>query len=197
MKRCTIRLVSLLCLAPLSTAAMAHTGNHSFGFISGVLHPLLGVDHLVVMLAVGMWAATMPARDGWKVLAAFCGAMLAGAVFAMQGIALPGIETGIAMSVLVAGLMLMASGRVRSSAVGDGMGGGVLVALLALFHGQAHGLEMPATATAYLYGLGFMLTTVTLLLASRALVSTVRAQWLIHGAGIVSGLVGVWLLSGI
>jgi urease accessory protein len=193
MKRLMIRLVTLLCIAPLSGVVIAHPGgHHAYGFISGVLHPLLGVDHLAAILAVGMWTATMPVRAGWKTLAAFCASMLAGAMLAMQGIVLPGIETGIAMSVLIAGLMLVACGRVRVPTIG----GGALVALLALFHGQAHGLEIPAAASVTLYATGFALTTATLLLASQTLVRTVHTQWLLRGAGILSGGLGIWLLLG-
>jgi urease accessory protein len=162
----TLALASLLLMAG---TASAHTGDHATvtGFAGGLAHPLLGLDHLFAMIAIGLWAAQQGGRALWAVPAAFVGAMGLGGVLAWSGIAVPHVESAIALSVLVLGLLVATR---RQWAVTAGM---VLAAGFALFHGYAHGLEMPRGASPVLYGLGFMLATV-----------------LLHGAGIASSLAG-------
>lgn len=144
-------LASLCCLA---VPAAAHTGHHPLsGFVSGLAHPLLGLDHLLAMVAVGLWAAQIGGRALWAIPAAFVGAMVLGGGLALAGLALPQVETGIAASVLVLGL-LVATRRQWAVIVGMAIAGG-----FALFHGYAHGLEMPQAAAPALYALGFVLAT--------------------------------------
>lgn len=152
------RTLALATFCLLAGTASAHTGDHATvtGFAGGLAHPLLGLDHLLAMIAVGLWAAQQGGRARWAVPAAFVGAMALGGMLAWSGMALPHVETAIAMSVLVLGL-LIASRRQWAPTVGM-----VLAAGFAVFHGYAHGLEMPLAASPALYALGFMLATVFL-----------------------------------
>lgn len=155
-------------LALFAGTASAHTGDHAVvGFVSGVTHPFAGLDHLLAMLAIGLWAAQQGGRALWAVPAAFVAAMGLGGLTAWSGGALPQVETAIALSVLVLGLLIATR---RQWAVPVGM---AIAAGFALFHGYAHGLEMPQAASPALYALGFVLATATL-----------------HGLGIASNLIG-------
>lgn len=166
MKHSRIFALTALCL--FAGTASAHTGGHGLtGFVSGLSHPLLGLDHLLAMIAIGLWAAQQGGRAVWAVPAAFVGTMVLGGVLALSGLALPQVETGIAASVLVLGLLIAMR---RQWTVTAGM---TIAAGFALFHGYAHGLEMPQAASPVLYALGFVLTTAFL-----------------HGVGISGSLIG-------
>ena len=117
------------------------------------------------MIAVGLWAAQRGGRALWLVPLAFVSVMILGALLGMAGIAIPFAEKGILISVLVLGVVIAAAVRLPLAA------SMMLVGLFALFHGHAHGTEMPATASGWLYGLGFVLATAGL-----------------HGLGIAIGL---------
>ena len=171
MKHSRTIVLSALCL--FAGTASAHTGNHAVtGFGSGLAHPLLGLDHLLAMIAIGLWAAQQGGRALSAVPAAFVGAMLLGGGMALAGLSLPHAETGIAASVLVMGLLIATR---RQWAVKAGM---AIAAGFALFHGYAHGLEMPQTASPALYALGFVLATVFL-----------------HGIGIAGSLIGRYAMQ--
>jgi urease accessory protein len=163
------RTLALAALGLFAGTASAHTGDHATvtGFAGGLAHPLLGLDHLFAMVAIGLWAAQQNGRALWAVPAAFVGAMVLGGVLAWTGIALPQVETAIALSVLMLGLLIVTR---RQWAVTTGM---AFAAVFALFHGYAHGLEMPLAASPALYGLGFVLATLGL-----------------HGLGIAGSLTG-------
>jgi urease accessory protein len=137
-------------------AAAHHLGAHGAGFVSGVAHPLAGLDHVLAMIAVGLWSAQLGRRAYWSVPLAFVGMMVVGTVFAMAGLALPAVESGIAASVLILGLVIAFSVRLSTPL------GMVLVGVFALFHGHAHGTELPQAASAALYGLGMLLATIGL-----------------------------------
>ena len=171
MKHSRTIVLTVLCL--FAGTASAHTGNHTVtGFSSGLTHPLLGLDHLLAMIAIGLWAAQQGGRALWAVPAAFVGAMLTGGGMALAGLSLPHVETGIAASVLVLGLLIATR---RQWAVKAGM---AIAAGFALFHGYAHGLEMPQAASPALYALGFVLATVFL-----------------HGIGIAGSLIGRYAMQ--
>ena len=155
-------------LALFASTASAHTGGHAVaGFASGLAHPFLGLDHLLAMLAVGLWAAQQGGRAQWAVPAAFVAAMVLGGLYAWSGGALPQVEAAIALSMLVPGL-LVATRRQWAAPLGMAVAAG-----FALFHGYAHGLEMPRAASPALYALGFVLASATL-----------------HGVGIAGALAG-------
>ncbi len=147
MKR--IALIATLILVS-ATPVFAHAGH---GIASGFLHPFLGWDHLIAMLAVGAWGATLGVRAVWAVPLAFISAMIVGGLLGMSGIVLPFVETAILASVLVLGGLAVA--RVKMP-VWSGM---AIVGLFALAHGFAHGAEIPALANAWNYGAGFVAAT--------------------------------------
>lgn len=155
--------VGLTALA-LPAMAHAHTGlGHTHGFLAGAAHPVLGVDHVCAMIAVGLWAAQRGGRALWAVPSTFVLVMALGGALGMAGVSLPWVEPGIVASVLILGLLIAAS--VRLPVV---LSAGV-VALFAVFHGYAHGAEAPATMSGFAYGAGFMAVTATLHLVGIAL----------------------------
>ena len=149
-----------------SAPAFAHPG-HIAGWGQGLLHPYTGLDHMLAMVAVGLWAAQQCGSAQWKIPVAFVAAMCLGSLLGMAGFGLPFVEAGIATSVLLLGLLVAFALRLP---VVLGMG---LMAVFALFHGHAHGSEMTAAATQSSYIVGFTLATASL-----------------HGAGLAVG----WLL---
>jgi urease accessory protein len=171
------RTLALAALSLFAGTAAAHTGDHGgTGFAGGLAHPFMGLDHLLAMLAIGVWAAQQGGRALWAVPAAFVGAMLLGGAVGLAGWTLPQVETAIALSVLLLGLLI--SYR-RQWSVAAGM---AIAAVFSVFHGYAHALEMPLGAAPWLYAAGFALATAVL-----------------HGAGIVGGhLGGRWMrLAGV
>jgi len=145
----------ILCFAP--TLASAHTGlGATHGFSDGFSHPVSGLDHILAMMAVGFLAARIGGRAMWLVPLAFVAMTAAGGLTGMSGIGLPFVEVGIAASVLVLGLAIAA--RMPLPAAGTAL----LVGFFAVFHGHAHGAEMPAGASGLAYGLGFVMATVAL-----------------------------------
>lgn len=146
---------------------LAHTyGAEGAGLMAGFLHPVAGLDHILAMIAVGLWAAQRGGADLWRIPAAFIGAMIGGMLIALSGISLSMAELGIAGSIVLLGFLVGLASRLPSFAAMP------LVALFAVFHGHAHGMELPATASPILYAAGFVATTA-----------------LLHGAGIVAGLI--------
>lgn len=174
-----------------STSALAHTGHDVHGFASGMAHPLGGLDHLLAMLAVGMWSATAMPRQWWAGAAAFMAAMLIGAILGIDGVTLPLLEPGIALSVVVMGLLVIGFSRLGAIPALS------LIAAFALFHGNAHGVEAPAGGAVALYLLGFLLSTGLLHLAGVGIgaLSVRSAQlWVLRLFGAGMSAVGAWLL---
>lgn len=158
------RLAAAAALLAFAAPAAAHTGSTPVvGFVSGFLHPLGGLDHVLAMVAVGVLAAMIGGRALWLVPASFLGAM---AVSSVLGVSLPFVELGIVASVVVLGAVVALAPRMP---VAVAM---ALAAAFAVFHGHAHGTEMPAAASALPYGLGFLFGTA-----------------LLHAAGLGLGLV--------
>ena len=185
------RTAALLAALFLPTLAGAHPGHGAGGVVNGLAHPLQGLDHLLAMLAVGLWAAQLGGRARWAVPAAFVGAMAVGGALGMAGAGLPLAEQGIAASVLILGLLIAAAVRLPLVA------GAALVGIFALCHGYAHGAEMPETAAGAVYALGFAGATALLhgcgfglgVLLQRG----AKAEWLRAG-GVAISAVGVLLL---
>ena len=166
------RLLPALALATLATPAAAHLPHGAYGSVAaGLTHPLFGLDHVLAMVAVGLWASVLGGRALWALPAAFVGAMVAGYGLALAGAPLPGVEPMILASIVVLGLGVAFATRhgVAASAL--------VVAAFALFHGHAHGGELGG-AGAWRFGLGFVLATAAL-----------------HGAGVAAGL-GLGRLGG-
>lgn len=183
------RTLILLPLCLFAGAASAHTGHHAVaGFSSGFGHPFSGFDHLLAMLAIGLWAAQQGGRALWAVPAAFVATMLTGGALAWMGVVLPHVETGIAASVLVLGLLVATRQR-------WGVMPGMLIAAgFAVFHGYAHGLEMPQATSPVLYAAGFVLATATLHIAGIAASRVGRLA--IQGAGVAIAASGAAMLLG-
>lgn len=155
MKRSIFALAALSAL--IASPALAHTGVGSVaGFPAGFGHPISGLDHILAMLAVGILAAQLGGWALWMVPATFVGMMVVGGVFGITGVAVPFVEQGILGSVIILGVVI-AVGRRMPVAVAMS-----LVGVLAIFHGHAHGTEMPVSASGLEYGLGFALATALL-----------------------------------
>ena len=147
-------LLGLLTYALILPVAEAHTfGTQGAGLVAGLAHPFVGLDHLLAMIAVGIWAGQLGGRLVWQVPLTFVSVMSAAAALGSFGITLPLVEPAIACSVLILGLLIVGSVRLPAY---TGLG---LVALFAIFHGYAHGLELPQAASSFLYGVGFVLAT--------------------------------------
>jgi urease accessory protein len=150
-------LLAVIIVAATASGAAAHTfGAQGAGFAQGFAHPLSGIDHLLAMVAVGLWAAQLGGRALWAVPAAFVGMMALGGIAGAVGAPLPMVELGIAGSLVVLGVLVALSSRLPVAV------SAALVGLLALFHGHAHGTELPETASALAYGLGFIAATAAL-----------------------------------
>jgi urease accessory protein len=182
--------------ALLPTAAMAHTGvGATGGFAHGFWHPITGLDHVLAMVLVGVLAWQLGARAVWLVPATFVLVMAAGGVLAVAGMALPLVELGIALSVVVLGAAV-AFGIRAPVAVAMGIAG-----LFAIFHGHAHGAEMPVDAGGLAYGIGFMIATALLHLGGLGLGYLVGAAGdrygvVVRSAGGLAALAGIAILSG-
>ena len=133
------------------------------GLASGIVHPLLGFDHLLAMVAVGLWAAQLGGRALWLVPGSFLAMVVAGGAAGFAGVPVPFAEQGVAASIVVLGLLIVMAARLP---VWSGM---AVVGAFALFHGHAHAVELTAGLSATAYTLGFVLTTAGLHLIGIAL----------------------------
>ena len=153
----SLALFGLLAYVTILPVAEAHTfGSQGAGLMAGLTHPFVGLDHLLAMIAVGIWAGQLGGRAVWLIPLTFVSVMAVAATLASFGLLLPLMEPAIACSVLVLGLLIAGSVRLPTSV------GGLLVSLFAVFHGYAHGLELPQAASPILYGAGFVLATALL-----------------------------------
>lgn len=155
----TIMVVTIVAAAMIAipTVASAHPGHEGTpGLVHGFLHPLGGLDHILAMVAVGLFAARLGGRALWLVPASFVVTMAVAGIAGMTGFALPYVEAGIALSILVLGAAIALEWTMPVAAA---MG---LVAFFAVFHGHAHGAEMPQTMSGLAYGMGFVAATAAL-----------------------------------
>jgi urease accessory protein len=173
------QLTATLALLALPAMAFAHPG-HGQGLLAGAGHPLSGLDHLLAMVAVGLWAAQQEGRGRWALPCTFLVAMLVGGALGFAGVDLPGLESGIAASVLALGLAVALAVRPPLPLAI------IATAGFALCHGMAHGLELPAMASAWTYAAGFIAATAALHASGYAL-----ARWLPRAAAPLVRLAGV------
>ncbi len=146
--------VAGLCLAALSPSALAHVQEgKAAGFVTGFLHPISGLDHVLAMVAVGLWGAQLGAPAIWVLPVAFPLVMAMGAMLGFLGLPVPGIEYGIAASAVLLGAVV--AFEVRPPLV---LAAG-LVGFFAIFHGHAHGTELPPGQSPLLYSMGFVIAT--------------------------------------
>ncbi len=177
----------------LSAQAFAHTGSMSGGFIGGFAHPLFGPDHVVAMVAVGLWGAFLGVPAIWLLPVVFPLVMAAGGVLGILGVPLPAVETGIAISAVVLGMMVALAARPPLWVAA------VLVGIFAIFHGHAHGAELPPGADVVAYSVGFVVATGLLHLSGIAF--GLLARWpagrlAVRAAGGAIALAGLAFLSG-
>lgn len=184
------RILPVLAALFAATPAFAHLPPGEYGsFMAGVTHPLFGLDHVLAMIAVGLWAAQIGGRSIFWVPIAFVVTMMAGFVLALAGLPLPFVEPAILASIVVLGAVValaLKPGRGAAMAV---------VAAFALFHGHAHGGELGG-AQALQFGLGFAMAT-ALLHAAGIGVAVAAAQWLRSGGTPLRALGGLTSLAGI
>ncbi|QKE62018.1 HupE/UreJ family protein [Aquipseudomonas campi] len=185
---------SLYALALFLTPAVAfaHTGHDHAGLMAGLAHPLFGLDHLLAMLAVGLWAAQQSGAARWALPLTFVASMLLGGLLGFASVQIPLMETGIAGSVLAFGLLVAVAARLPMVVALS------LTSLFALTHGVAHGLELPELASPWGYAVGFVIATAVLHAIGYALVRYLpqAAAPLVRLAGGASAITGAWLLAG-
>jgi urease accessory protein len=159
----------VLALVVAASPALAHSGSVSGGLIGGLSHPLFGPDHVAAMVAVGLWGAFLGPPAMFVLPVVFPLVMAFGGVLAIVGSPLPGVEVGIAMSAAILGMMVALAARPPLWVAA------VIVGAFAIFHGHAHGAELPPGADALAYSAGFVVAT-----------------GLLHLAGIAFGLLARW-----
>lgn len=186
-------------LAAFSTAALAHTGHEIGGITSGFAHPFGGLDHLLAMVAVGVWSTLQAAPDAqqrisryvWLWPTVFVVTMLLGALAGLDGIHIPAVESSIALSVLALGLLIALRRRLPIGI------GALVVAAFAVVHGHAHGGELPDGASVWLYLTG--MACATLLLHVSGVLAGMqlrwRNAWFVRGLGAAVAGAGVVLLA--
>ncbi|MDD5267850.1 MAG: HupE/UreJ family protein [Methylococcales bacterium] len=191
-----IKSISLLAflLSLSSLPAHAHTGIGAVhGLIDGSLHPLIGLDHLMVMLAIGLWAARRGGRALWLLPSIFLIAMGVGAALHFAGLSMTAAESWVAFSVLAAGMLVWRNTPMSSALAAP------LVAVFALGHGYVHAVELANGADALGYSSGFLLTTAMLhgLGVAIGLLGVARLKMISTGFGLLCAVVGVSLLAGV
>jgi urease accessory protein len=161
------------------------------GFLAGLRHPVSGMDHVLAMIAVGLWGAQLGAPAIWLLPVTFPLVMAFGGMLGLAGVALPGVEVGIAVSAIVLGLAVLAEGRPALWVAA------LIVGFFAIFHGHAHGAELPAGGDAVLYSAGFVVATGMLHATGIGIGLVHRWGWgrmALRGAGAVVASAGVYFL---
>jgi len=167
----------------LPCRAWAHEGDPSGGFIDGIAHPIFGLDHLLAMVAVGLWGAQLGVPAIWLLPVAFPLVMAIGGFLGLIGLAIPGIEIGVAASAVILGALVFLEAKPKLSVAL------VLVGLFAIFHGHAHGTELPAGASGVQYSVGFVIGTGLLHASGICLGLTDRFKWGDKAIRIAGGLI--------
>lgn len=180
-------------LTLLSGSAAAHiSGGLAGGFSSGLMHPVLGLDHVVAMLGVGLWGAFLGSPAIWILPVAFPLVMTIGGALGIIGVPLPAVETGIALSAIVLGTMVAFAVRPPIAVAA------FIVGFFAIFHGYAHGAELPTSANPMAFSLGFVISTGLLHLTGIAF--GLLSRWpsgrrVVQAGGVVIAFTGVAFLS--
>ncbi len=163
------------------------------GFLSGMAHPISGLDHVVAMVAVGLWGAFLGAPAIWLLPVVFPVVMAAGGVLGILGVTIPSVEVGIALSAVVLGLCVALTLRPPLWIAA------VVVGAFAIFHGHAHGTELPGSANAFAYAAGFVIATGLLHLAGIAFSLLVRweaGKLAVRAGGGLIAIAGIAFLAG-
>ena len=185
-------LIILILLVP--ARALAHaTGDVAGGLASGFLHPISGLDHVVAMVAVGLWGVQLKQPAIWVLPVTFPIVMALGGVLGVRAVPVPPVEVGIALSAIVLGTMVALSKRLPLWAAA------AIVGVFAIFHGYAHGTELPGAAEPLAYGAGFVLTTGLLHVCGITIGTVTRWRLgarVVRVCGVVVAVVGVYFLFG-
>ncbi len=178
----------------LAGPAVAHEGGAAGGgLVTGFLHPILGWDHVAAMVAVGLWGAILGPPAIWVLPIAFPLVMAAGGALALGGVHVPAVEFGIALSALIVGLMVALAAKPPLAIAA------AIVAAFAIFHGHAHGTEMPLAANPLAYAVGFVVATGLLHLAGIAIGMLTKAPngaLAVRAGGGVIAAAGAFFLLG-
>jgi len=176
----------------LALPAWAHTGQgQAAGFLTGLRHPISGLDHVLAMVAVGLWGAQLGAPAIWLLPVTFPLVMAFGGFLGLLGVPLPGVEVGIAVSAILLGAMVAREARPPLWLAAS------VVAFFAVFHGHAHGTELPAGQSGLLYSVGFVICTGCLHATGIAIGLVHRWGWgrvALRAAGVVVAAGGVFFL---
>jgi urease accessory protein len=167
-----VGVVVVLLLVASTSSAMAHSGGSGGGFTAGLAHPVGGADHVLAMIAVGLWGAQLGKPALWLLPITFPMMMACGAALGLMGFPVPGVEIGIALSAIALGSVVMLEARPPLALAL------AMVAFFAIFHGHAHGTELPEGQNGLLYSIGFVIAT-----------------GLLHGIGIGIGSVHRWKMG--
>jgi urease accessory protein len=190
-KRHSILAVAML-TALWAPSALAHIlQGEAYGFVTGFLHPISGADHVLAMVAVGLWGAQLGAPAIWVLPVAFPLVMAMGGMLGFLGVPIPGVEYGIAASAIVLGTAV--AFEVRPSVVIAA----IVVGCFAIFHGHAHGTELPPGQSALLYSMGFVIATGCLHAVGIGIGTVHRRRWgqqLLRVAGTVVAGGGVFFM---
>lgn len=188
-------LTTAFLLLAYASVAQAHEGaGFSGGFISGFLHPIFGWDHVAAMVAVGLWGAFLGSPAIWILPVVFPLVMAFGGALGVMGVPIPAVETGIAASAVVLGAMVAFKVRPPIAVAA------VIVGAFAIFHGHAHGTELPSAASPLAYSIGFVISTGLLHLSGIAFGLLVRwpaGTIAVQAGGGLIALAGVGFLTGI
>ena len=183
-------LAALAALWPALVWAHAEQGRAE-GFLAGLGHPVSGLDHVLAMVSVGLWGAQLGPPAVWLLPVTFPMVMAFGGMLGLMGIPLPGVEAAIALSGVLLGLAVLAECRPPLWAAA------LVVGFFAVFHGHAHGAELPAGASALLYSIGFVMATGTLHAIGIGIGTVHRWGWgrvALRAAGCLVALAGAFFL---
>lgn len=188
-------ITSIVMLSSIATSYFfAHAGHgSSSGFFHGLMHPVGGLDHILAMVAVGVWAAMLGGRAVWLVPASFISVMALGGALGIAGLEIPMLEQGIGASVVVLGLLIAIAAKVPVGVAS------MVVGFFALFHGSAHGAEMPFAESGIAYGAGFLIATALLHLCGvglGVLLERFSAPVICRTAGAAVAIAGGLMLAG-
>ena len=189
-----VQIVTLFFILPSVVFAHADAAGVTGGFISGFLHPLLGWDHVAAMFAVGLWGVFLGRPAIWLLPVVFPLVMAFGGVLGLAGVPIPAIETGIALSSVVLGLLIALAVRAPLWVAA------LIVGAFAIFHGHAHGTELPEAANPLAYSAGFVIATGLLHLAGILFGELTRlpyGQVAVRIGGVLIALAGVGFLLGV
>ena len=183
--------VFVLLLSSVKPAFAHAQKGEAAGFVTGFLHPISGLDHVLAMVAVGLWGAQLGAPAIWLLPVAFPMVMAIGGMLGLLGVPLPGIEYGIAASAILLGVAVMLEARPPLVVVA------ILVGFFAVFHGHAHGTELPPGQSALIYSMGFVIATGCLHATGIGIGMVHRWPWgrsLLRAAGAVVALGGIFFM---